>query len=494
MAIGELRENRTKPLVVSTKCVPNIKQNHHMYFFSYVLYIFKKKNGAMSKFGLSAAQKQYANGVALFAEGDTFKSANDLPSALGKYVMGLASMEFARKYHTVKPFVASITALISKYTSIVDELKEQLAVSRPANNVTKPPQKTSSIPLAGNTHANTAPPTTQDASDMINIDSAIVTSPEKITFDDIAGCKAAKQIIGEAILLPLRFPLFCKQNKLKPWKGMLLYGPPGTGKTMLAKAMAYENQCTFFSVNSSMIMSKFVGDSEQKVRAIFAKARQMAPSIIFFDEADGLLSPRSDNSGSEVSHKVKNEILSQIDGIPNGKQEDNDPSTVSVFVVGATNNPMGIDEAMMRRFEKRVYIPLPDVETRAKILEINLMGLHTDIERSDIETLSNELDGYSGADIKILVKEAVAIIVRLYTNATWFIQRVVVGSGDEWIPAKENDNGAVQKRFTDFADGSFGSTCLSISHLRAAMLSVKPSTGSEGSRMFAEFTAKHGEK
>lgn len=184
-----------------------------------------------------------------------------------------------------------------------------------------------------------------------SLSEAIVMEKPDVTWDDVAGLEVAKNTLKEAILLPKKFPdIFVGLRE--PWKGILLYGPPGTGKTFLAKACASMANATFFSISSSDLISKWVGESEKLIKALFELARERAPSIIFIDEIDSVVSARSDGE-SEATRRVKTEFLVQMQGV--GKD-----CPGSILVLGATNFPWGLDPAMRRRFEKRVYIPLPD--------------------------------------------------------------------------------------------------------------------------------------
>merc|ERR1712137_1421037 len=195
------------------------------------------------------------------------------------------------------------------------------------------------------------------------LEGAIVMEKPNVSWDDVAGLEMAKEALKEAVILPIKFPqLFT--GKRTPWKGILLFGPPGTGKSYLAKAVATEaNDSTFYSVSSSDLVSKWLGESEKLVKNLFEMAREHKPAIIFIDEVDSLCGSRSDNE-SESSRRIKTEFLVQMNGV--GKDDD------GILVAAATNTPMQIDSAMRRRFEKRIYIPLPELEARIRMFEIHI--------------------------------------------------------------------------------------------------------------------------
>ena len=221
--------------------------------------------------------------------------------------------------------------------------------------------------------------------------------PTTVSFLDIAGLDKAKQALHEIVVLPnLRPELFTGLRS--PAKGILLFGPPGTGKTMLAKAVATESNAHFISVSAATLTSKFVGEGEKAVKALFESARQNQPSIIFVDEIDSILTERSE-SDHEASRRLKTEFLLQFDGI-SSKETDR------LLVLGATNRPYEIDEAALRRFVKRIYIPLPESPTRLALLLHLFRGQSHSLSQNDFATIVKQTAGYSGSDLTALAREA----------------------------------------------------------------------------------------
>ena len=218
-----------------------------------------------------------------------------------------------------------------------------------------------------------------------------------VRWSDIVGLNGAKRVLREAVVMPLRYPqLFAGKKLLTPWKGVLLHGPPGTGKTLLAKAVAGEGT-TFFNISASTIVSKWRGDSEKLIRVLFELARYHAPSTIFIDELDSIMSKRSSEDEHEASRRMKTEMLTQMDGLVQ--------SDALVFVLAASNFPFDLDPALLRRLEKRILVPLPELDSREAMFRAFLTP---DIASEDIDFrgFAEKTEGYSGSDIKLLCKEA----------------------------------------------------------------------------------------
>lgn len=237
----------------------------------------------------------------------------------------------------------------------------------------------------------------------------VIDKNPNVSFDDIAALDDAKQVIQETVLLPLMMPEYFTGIR-KPRKGVLLFGPPGTGKTMLAKAVASKGKTTFFNVHASSLASKWKGESEKLVRILFEMARFYAPTTIFIDEIDSLATARSDGE-CESSRKVKTELLVQIDGAAAGSELKEGEKPKNVILLGATNLPWDLDSAIIRRLDKRIYIPLPGKEARKKLFELMLKNVKVE-DGIDWDSLVKKTEMYSGDDINNLCRDAAMMPLR----------------------------------------------------------------------------------
>ncbi|KAL7712721.1 Vacuolar protein sorting-associating protein 4A [Entamoeba marina] len=272
------------------------------------------------------------------------------------------------------------------------------------------------------------------------VSGSVLKDKPNVHWDDVIGLEKAKEALQEAVILPIKFPQLFTDNR-RPWTGILLFGPPGTGKSFLAKAVATEADSTFYSVSASSLLSKYLGESEKMVKELFENARKNKPSIIFVDEVDSLCSSRGDGE-TEASRRVKTEFLVQMNGVGNSME--------GVLMLGATNIPWQLDTAIRRRFEKRIYIGLPDASARAKMIRSNLGKLPHLLKEEDFKTLGEQTNLFSGSDIAILCKDAIYQPIRTLQAATHF--KYVTGpspidgivSNDLITPCSPADVGAME--------------------------------------------------
>jgi len=305
-----------------------------------------------------------------------------------------------------------------------------------------------------------------------------------VKWDDVAGLEGAKDSLKEAVILPIKFPhLFT--GKRTPWRGILLYGPPGTGKSYLAKAVATEANSTFFSVSSSDLVSKWMGESERLVKQLFEMARENKPAIIFIDEVDSLCGTRGEGE-SEASRRIKTEFLVQMNGVGH--------DDTGVLVLGATNIPWQLDNAIKRRFEKRIYIPLPGPEARKRMFELNVGTTPCELDHKDYRALADMTDGYSGSDIAIVVRDALMMPIRKVLSATHFKQ--VETSMDspvlKWTPCSPGDPDAVEKSWTDVASDELLEPALRLNDFVKAVGAVRPTVSEEDIKKHIHWTNDSG--
>lgn len=234
------------------------------------------------------------------------------------------------------------------------------------------------------------------------IQGTIVEGINTITLKEIAGLNFAKTALEEAVKLPLIRPDLFTGSRYS-WKGVLLFGPPGCGKTLLAKAVSGDSNATFFNVSAAELVSKWLGEGEKIAKELFKLAREVQPSIVFFDEVDAIAKTRNVDEHDAVQ-RMKTIIMQEMSGLNSQKDE-------LVVVIGATNVPWSIDSAIRRRFEKRIYVPLPDEAARMQILKMHTKGVEIEDTVEFIE-LAKLSEGYSGADISIVCREALMAPIR----------------------------------------------------------------------------------
>lgn len=324
------------------------------------------------------------------------------------------------------------------------------------------------------------------------LEGAIIIEKPHVKWSDVAGLEGAKEALKEAVILPIKFPhLFT--GKRVPWKGILLFGPPGTGKSYLAKAVATEaNNSTFFSVSSADLVSKWLGESEKLVRNLFELARAHKPSIIFIDEVDSLCSSRSENE-SESARRIKTEFLVQMQGV--GKDSE------GILVLGATNIPWVLDSAIRRRFEKRIYIPLPEEQARMTMFKIHLGNTAHVLTEENLRQLAKNTEGYSGADISIIVRDALMQPVRKVQTATHF-KRVRGPSpldknqivDDLLTPCSPGERGAMEMTWMEVDGEKLYEPPVTMGDMLNSLARTKPTVNEDDMKKLQKFTDDFGQE
>jgi transitional endoplasmic reticulum ATPase len=230
----------------------------------------------------------------------------------------------------------------------------------------------------------------------------------KIKWEDVGGLEEVKQSLKETVELPLKNPECFKRLGIRPPRGILIYGPPGCGKTYIVKALANESGTNFIAVKGPEILTMWVGESERKLREVFKRAKQVAPAIILFDEIDALAPKRGVDMGSRVTEQIVSQLLTEMSGIEEME---------GVVVIGTTNRPDIVDPALLRpgRFDRLIYVPAPDEKTRMEILKVHTRGMP--LKGVSLDKLAKDTDGYSGADLEALSREAAMFALREDTKA-----------------------------------------------------------------------------
>jgi len=269
----------------------------------------------------------------------------------------------------------------------------------------------------------------------------VLVEKPNVRWDDVGGLAKVKMQLREAVEAPLKYPEVFEGMGIRTPKGVLLFGPPGTGKTLLAKAVATETEANFISVRGPEVFNKYVGESEKAVREVFKKARQVAPCVLFFDEIDAILGARGMRDDTGVSHRIVNQFLAELDGMV---------SLQNVLVIGATNRADILDPAVLRpgRFDSVLFVPPPDRDARVEIFKVHTrnMPLADDVS---IEKLADMTDGFSGADIEGLVREAAMAAVRSDWKAKPVHMKHFKAALEEIRPSISPDD---VKRFMELAE------------------------------------------
>lgn len=325
----------------------------------------------------------YAKAMASLAQGNDVAAKNYLNAAAGK-LSGLLGLTEGEERDAVQEWLLDIGGQIEKLNI------------RIANEKFKPQIAEKLVQNEASTQQKRKP--------------FLVDTPD-VTFEDVAGMYEVKEIVRDKVIYPRVYPHLFKTFRKKSGGGILLYGLPGTGKTMIAKAIAKETGAKMFTVKPSDLLSKWFGNSEKNVRKLFLAARSEKNAVIFFDEIEGFASSR--DSESDSMNRVVGELLTQMQGVTDGNDEDR------ILLIAATNRPWDIDSAFLRpgRFDERIYVPLPDLEARKVIIRNSILDIPGN-EEVAVDDLAQETEGFNGADVEYLCEKAKEIAIR----------RVIAGS------------------------------------------------------------------
>lgn len=414
-------------------------------------------------------------------------NAGEYEKAYNLYIKGLECFSYHCKYDKNPESRRQIQGKMGEYMQRAEYLKTVIARD------TKPDADGSAGSTQTAVNQQKKPPGASDEAERDKLkgqlNSAIVTEKPNVKWDDVSGLEGAKDALKEAVILPVKFPQFFT-GKRKPWSGILLYGPPGTGKSYLAKAVATEADSTFLAVSSSDLVSKWMGESEKLVSELFKTARENAPSIVFIDEVDSLCSVRGDNE-SEAARRIKTEFLVQMQGV--------NSSDARVLVLGATNLPYNLDQAIRRRFDKRIYIALPDAAARAKMFKIHLGDTPNNLREADFRELGERTEGFSGSDVSVIVKDTLMQPIRKVQDAMHFRPtRGPAGEEGYWEPCAPSARGAIERDLQWFAVNECADKVvvppITMDDFQQTLHRARPTVAEADLDVFTRFTAEFGEE
>jgi vacuolar protein-sorting-associated protein 4 len=432
---------------------------------------------------MSGAADFLSKGIELVQKAIDADTATRYEEAYKLYYNGLDYLMLAIKYEKNLKSKELIKSKFTEYLTRAEQLKEHLE------------KQSSKGGSAQNSASNGATKAKKDgdAGDEDDADTkklrgalagAILSEKPNVSWEDIAGLEGAKEALKEAVILPVKFPQLFVGNR-KPTSGILLYGPPGTGKSYLAKAVATEANSTFFSVSSSDLVSKWMGESERLVKQLFTMARENKPAIIFIDEVDALCGPRGEGE-SEALRRIKTELLVQMNGVGN--------DSTGVLVLGATNIPWQLDAAIRRRFERRIYISLPEVEARTRMFEINIGDVPCECTSQDYRLLAEMTDGYSGHDVAVVVRDALMQPIRKIQQATHF-KPVMSDEGKELLtPCSPGDAGAQEMNWMEIETDQLREPELTIKDFIKSIKSNRPTVNAADIENHIKFTDDFGQE
>ncbi|KAH7828362.1 Vacuolar protein sorting 4E (Vps4E) [Monocercomonoides exilis] len=398
--------------------------------------------------------------------------------ALDKYRSSCQALSFAMKYESNSETKAKNKEILTDMLNRADEIEKQLPQLEKGKVPPKTDEKKSKSKGSGHDGENKE---LKDA-----LEGAIVREKPNVKWDDVAGLDNAKQSLSEAAILPIKFPdLFVGERK--PWKGILLYGPPGTGKSFLAKAVATEVDATFFSISSSDLISKWIGESERLVRSLFEMARENKPSIVFIDEIDSIAGKRGEYD-SNAHRGVKTELLVQMQGV--GTQND------GILFLGATNRPWDLDSAVIRRFEKRILITLPDANARKEMFRIHLGKTPNTLTDEDFRILGEKSEGFSGSDVSIVVRDALMQPIRQLQKTTHFKKCPITEDDgtttEKWVGVSASEPGAVAMNLMSIPPNELHTPPVTMEHMLSSLKHTRPSVSPRDVAECDKWTKEYG--
>jgi vacuolar protein-sorting-associated protein 4 len=396
-------------------------------------------------------------------------TAEDFPTAFRHYKLSLESFDRARRHNIPEDTREVVENYMESCLRRAEEIKLKFSE--------KPEAPAAPAPKSRDEREDDAEQEQRQSA----LGGTILRETPNVHWDDVAGLFEAKALLQETVIMPRLHPDLFVDGR-EPWRGVLLYGPPGTGKSYLAKAVATEGApSTFFSVTSADLVSKWVGESEKHVQQLFQMARAHRPSVIFIDEVDALCRARGEGQESETARRTMNQLLLELDGVGRGMD--------GVLFLGATNMPWAIDPAMRRRFQKRVYVPLPDTQARAALFRIHLGPKRAQALGTEaLNTLAELTEHYSGSDIANVVREALMIPLRIIQDATHF-KRI----GERWTPCSPGDPEGEENYWRVIPKGELVEPALTLSHFRQSIADTRPTVSADDLARFDEWTQAFGQ-